>query len=127
MVSAHRWRLPVRALQGLGVNVLTRSCGQIGESWPGLLSGSQKHYDASGRYIGYSARGFVADMVHHDTHGKYIGETHTGLFRQKKHYNADGSCVGETWEDFLGETTLVGNSDQINLPDTEDFFNDDDR
>ena len=53
--------------------------------------------------------------------------THIGFFGQKKHYNADGSYAVETREDFLGKTTLVGDSDQINLPDTEDFFNDDDR
>ena len=90
----------------------------VGESWPGLLSGSQKHYDASGRYIGYSARGFVADMVHHDTHGKYIGETHIGFFGQKNHYSADRGYVGETWDDFTGDTTEL--SEVSGISDSQD-------
>ena len=96
---------------------------KIGESWPGLFEGSQKHYDANGRYIGYSARGFIADMVHHNTHGKYIGETHIGFFGQKNHYSADRGYVGETWDDFTGDTTeFVKASDLSSIQGYDDSF-----
>lgn len=78
---------------------------KVGESWPGLFDGSLSHYDADGRYIGYSDRGMIADLVHHDEHGGYIGEMHTGFFGQKKHYDADHGCIGKTWEGFTGDTT----------------------
>ncbi len=32
---------------------------KVGESWPGLFEGSQKHYDADGKYAGYSDRGIL--------------------------------------------------------------------
>ena len=96
---------------------------KIGESWPGLFEGSQKHYDANGRYIGYSARGFIADMVHHNTHGKYIGETHIGFFGQKNHYSTDRGYVGETWDDFTGDTTdFVEASNLSSIRDRDDSF-----
>ena len=91
---------------------------KVGESWPGLFKGSQNHYDADGKYVGYSDRGILAEQVHHDERGNYIGETHTGLFGQKKHYNASQGYVGETWDGFIGDTTdLMEVSD---LPDSQD-------
>jgi len=78
---------------------------KVGESWPRLLRGSLNHYDAEGRYIGYSDCGMIADLAHHDEYGNYIGETHTGLFGQKKHYSAERRYVGATWDGFIGDTT----------------------
>ena len=96
---------------------------KVGESWPGLLRSSQNHYDVEGKYIGYSDRGIIADLVHHDEHGNYIGETHTGLFGQKKHYSADRRYVGNTWDDFIGDTTdLMEVSDLPDSQDYDDFF-----
>ena len=96
----------IKSIKGLFGQTIHYEDGiKIGESWPGLLSGSQKHYDANGRYIGYSDRGLIADLVHHDEHGNYIGETHTGLWGQKNHYSADQGYVGETWNGFIGDTT----------------------
>ena len=75
----------IKSIKGLFGQTIHYEDGiKVGESWSGLLSGSQNHYDAEGRYIGYSDRGMIADLVHHDEHGNYIGETHTGLFGQKK-------------------------------------------
>jgi len=92
---------------------------KVGENWPGLLSESQNHYDAEGRYIGYSDRGMIADLVHHDEHGNYIGETHTGLFGQKVHYSADRRYIGDTWDSFISDTTdLMEASD---LPDSQGY------
>ena len=90
---------------------------KVGENWPGLLSESRNHYDAEGRYIGYSDRGMIADLVHHDEHGNYIGETHTGLFGQKMHYSDDQGYVGETWDDFIGDTTDL--SEECDLTDSQ--------
>ena len=80
---------------------------KVGESWPGLFSGTQKHYDASGRYVGYSDRGIIADLVHYDEHGNHVGSTCTGLFGQKKHYSANGGYVGATCDGFTGDTTDI--------------------
>ena len=44
---------------------------KIGESWPGLFEGSYEHYDANGKYVGYSDPGIVVDLIHHDEHGGY--------------------------------------------------------
>lgn len=96
----------IKSVKGIFGQIIHYKDGiKVGESWPGLLSGLQNHYDADGRYIGYSDRGMIADLVHHDEHGNYIGETHTGLWGQKNHYSVDQGYVGETWNSFLGETT----------------------
>ena len=80
---------------------------KVGESWPGLFDGSLSHYDADGRYIGYSDRGMIADMVHYDEHGNHVGSTCTGLFGQKKHYSANGGYVGATCDGITGDTTDI--------------------
>lgn len=108
----------IKSIKGLFGQIIHYKDGvKAGESWPGLFEGSQNHYDAEGRYVGYSGRGIIADLVHHDEHGNYIGETYTGIFGQKKHYRADRCYVGETWEDFNCDTTdLIEVSD---LPDNQ--------
>jgi len=96
----------IKSIMGLFGQIIHYEDGiKVGESWPGLFGGSLNHYDADGKYIGYSDRGIVADLVHHNEHSNYIGETHTGLFGQKKHYSADRRYVGETWGGFTGDTT----------------------
>ena len=96
---------------------------KIGESWPGLLNGSQNHYDAKGRCIGYSDRGMIADLVHHDERGNYIGEMHTGFFGQKMHYSAERRYVGNTWDGFIGDNTdLMEASDLSSSQGCDDFF-----
>lgn len=96
----------IKSIKGLLGQIIHYKDGlKIGESWPGLFGGSQNHYDAEGRYMGYSDRGTIADLVHYDEHGNYIGETHTGLWGQKNHYSADQGYVGETWNSFIGDTT----------------------
>ena len=96
----------IKSIEGLFGQIIHYEDGiKVGESWPGLFEDSQNHYDADGRYVGYSDRGMIADLVHHDAYGNYIGETHTGLFGQKKHYSADRRYIGETWEDFNCDTT----------------------
>lgn len=101
---------------------------KVGESWPGLLEGSQNHYDADGKYAGYSDRGFIADQVHHDANGRYIGETHTGFFGQKKHYSADRGYVGETWDGLFRDTTdlFVQDPDSGDSPSNDELFGGDD-
>ena len=103
----------IKSIKGLfGQIIHYEDSIKVGESWPGLFNGSLNHYDADGRYVGYSDRGMIADLVHHDEHGDYLGETRTGLFGQKKHYSADQGYVGETSDDFIGNTTdLVEVSD----------------
>ena len=93
---------------------------KIGESWPGLFSGSLNHYDADGRYVGYSDRGLIADLVHHDKHGSYVGETHTGLFGQRKHFSTDRDYIGETWNAIAGETTNLDIDDGFVDPSEEE-------
>lgn len=80
---------------------------KVGESWPGLFEGSQNHYDANGKYIGYSDRGIFADQVHYDERGNSIGETRTGFFGQKKPYSANHRHIGNTWNGFTGDTTDI--------------------
>lgn len=114
----------IKSIKGLfGQTIHYEEGIKVGESWPGLFSGTQKHYDASGRYIGYSDRGMIADLVHHDKNGNCIGETHTELFGQKKHYNADRRYVGDTWDGFIGDTTdLLEVSDYSDSQDCDDSF-----
>ena len=107
----------IKSIKGLFGQIIHYEDGiKVGESWPGLFEGSQSHYDADDRYIGYSDRGMIADLVHHDEHGNYIGETHTGLWGQKNHYSADQGYVGETWNSFIGDTvdlSVVSDSTDI--------------
>ena len=80
---------------------------KVGESWPGLFDGSYEHYDANGKYAGYSDPSFFADLVHHDEHGSCIGETYDGLLGGKTHYDVNG-YVGSSHPSFWGgdNTTL---------------------
>jgi len=114
----------IKSVKGLFGQIIHYKNGvKVGESWPGLLCGSQNHYDADGRYIGYSDCGIIADLVHHDEHGNYIGETRTGLFGQKKHYSIDRGYVGETWDGFIGDTTdLMEVSDLSSSQSCNDSF-----
>lgn len=110
----------IKSITGLFGQIIHYEDGvKVGESWPGLFEGSQNHYNAKGRYVGYSGRGIIADLVHHDEHGNYIGETHTGLFGQKVHYSADRRYIGDTWDSFISDTTdLMEASD---LPDSQGY------
>lgn len=115
----------IKSIKGLFGQIIHYADGiRIGESWPGLFEGSQKHYDADGKYIGYSDRGFIADQVHHDANGRYIGETYTGFFGQKKHYSADHGYVGETWDGLFGDTTdlFEQDMDSRDSPANDDLF-----
>jgi len=116
----------IKSIKGLFGQIIHYKDGiKVGESWPGLFEGSQNHYDADGKYIGYSDRGMIADLVHHNKHGNYIGETHIGLFGQKKHYSTDCRYVGETWEDFNYDTTdLIKVSDFSDSQSCDDSFDD---
>ena len=116
----------IKSIKGLFGQIIHYEDGiKVGESWPGLFEGSQNHYDADGRYIGYSDRGMIADLVHHNKHGNYIGETRIGLFGQKKHYSTDCRYVGETWEDFNYDTTdLIKVSDFSDSQSCDDSFDD---
>ena len=79
----------------------------IGESWPGLFSGSLDHYDADGNYAGYTQPGVFADGIHYDAQGNKTGETWGGLFGQENHYDSDGHFVGDSWDTLTGiETDL---------------------
>ena len=114
----------IKSIKGLFGQTIHYEDGiKVGESWPGLFSGIQKHYDANGRYVGYSYCGFIADMAHHNAHGKCIGETHIGFFGQKNHYSADRGYVGETWNDFIGDTTdFVKASNLSSIRGRDDSF-----
>ena len=118
----------IKSIKGLFGQLIHYEDGiKTGESWPGLFEGSYGHYDANGKYAGYSDPGIVADLIHHDEHGGYAGATYTGLLGEKKHYSADRGYVGETWEGLVGETTvLMDEPDSGNLPDMDDFFCGDD-
>lgn len=100
----------IKSIKGLfGQLIHYRDGKYVGESWPGLFTGSYEHFDADKGYAGYSDPGIVAGLVHHDEHGAYVGETHAGLFGQKHHYGVDG-YVGSSWDDMLSENTdLIGN------------------
>ena len=117
-------RRRIKSIKGLFGQIIHYKDGvRVSESWPGLFKGSQKHYDADGRYIGYSDRGLIADLVHRDENGDYIGETHTGLWGQRKHYSADQGYVGETWDGFIGDTTdLMEASDLTGNQGCDDSF-----
>ncbi len=66
----------------------------------------------------------ITDLVHHNEHGGYAGATYTGLLGEKKHYSSDGVYIGETWEGLVGKTTAL--SDNLDSPDTDNFFSGDD-
>ena len=117
-----------KSIKGLFGQIIHYEDGRYaGESWLGLFKESFEHYDATGKYAGYSDPGIIADLIHHDEYGGYTGETHTGLLGEKKHYSAERGYVGETWEGLTGETTaLIDDLDSGNSPDRDDFFSGDD-
>lgn len=115
----------IKSIKGLFGQIIHYEDGvKVGESWPGLFSGTQKNYDASGRYVGYSSPGMIADLVHYDEHGKHIGSTCTGLFGQKKHYSANGGYIGATCDGFTRDTTDIADDtsffDSQEIPDSFD-------
>ena len=119
----------IKSVKGLfGQTIHYENGVKVGESWPGLFEGSMNHYDASGKYAGYSDRGLIADQVHHDADGRYINETTRGLFGQKKHYSADHGYVGETWDGLFGDTTdlFAQDTDSEDSPANDDLFGGDD-
>ena len=118
----------IKSVKGLFGQLIHYEDGiNVGESWPGLFEGSYEHYDANGKYAGYSDPSIVADLIHHDEHGGYDGATYTGLLGEKKHYSAERGYVGATWKGLGDETsTLMDTPDSGNLPDMDDFFCGDD-
>lgn len=101
----------LKSTKGLfGQTIRYRNGIKIGESWPGILGNMQNHYDADGRYLGYSVPGVIADAIHYDEHGSRIGETYTGIFNERRHYDADCRFVGDTWDTFTGEETYLPES-----------------
>lgn len=98
----------IKSIKGLfGQTIHYKDGIKVGESWPGLLSNTQNHYDAGGRYIGHSVPGVIANAVHYDEHGSRIGATCTGIFNERRHYDADCRFVGDTWDAFTGEETYL--------------------
>ena len=118
----------IKSIKGLfGQTIHYKDGIKIGESWRGLFEGSLNHYDADGRFVGYSDRGIIKDLVHYDEHGSYIGETHTALFRQRKHFDAECRYTGETWEGQFGNTTDLEDEHTIaDILGTADSSNGDD-
>ena len=118
----------LKSVKGLFGQIIHYKDGiKVGESWPGLFKGSYDHYDANGKYAGYSDPGIVTDLIHHDKHGGYAGTTYTGLLGEKKHYGAERGYVGETWEGLISETTAL--MDDLNSDDSlnaDDFSGSDD-
>lgn len=113
----------IKSIKGLfGLIIHYKGGVKVGESWPGLFSGSLNHYDAKGKYVGYSAPGIVADLFHYDERGRYTGESHSGFFGDKKHFDADRSYIGETWSGFTGDTTDYMEKDNFaDDADRDDF------
>lgn len=104
----------IKSIKGLFGQIIHYKDGvKVGESWPGLFSGSLNHYDAKGKCIGHSDRGIVKDLIHYDEYGRYTGETHSGFFGDKKHIDADHSYIGETRNGFTGDTTEFMESDDF--------------
>lgn len=114
----------IKSIKGMfGQTIHYKDGIKVGESWPGVFEGSQKHYDADGKYIGYSDCGIFAEQVHHDECGNYVGETLRGFFGQKKHYSAERRYVGNTWDGFIGDNTdLMEASDLSSSQGCDDFF-----
>ena len=114
-----------KSIRGLfGQTIHYRDGVKVVESWPGLFEGSYEHYDADGKYAGYSDPGLVADLVHYNEHGGYTGATYTGLLGEKKHYSTERGYVGETREGLIGETTTL--TDDHDSLDIDSFFGGDD-
>ena len=115
----------IKSIKGFFGQIIHYEDGRYaGESWPGLFKGSFDHYDANGKYAGYSDPGIVADLIHHDMYGSYAGTTYTGLLGEKKHYSAERGYIGESWEGLVSETTVL--TDDHDSPDTDSFFGGDD-
>lgn len=101
----------IRTEKGLfGQDIHYKDGVRIGESWDGLVPGSKNHYDANGRFIGYSDRGFFADQVHHDASGTRVGETWSDSFGVSRHYD-DRGRKGTSYSDPLGTTSFFDRSD----------------
>lgn len=114
----------IKSVKGLFGQLIHYEDGRYtGESWPRLFKGSYDHYNAEGKYTGYSDPGMIADLVHRNEHGGYAGATYTGLLGEKRHYDADYGYVGESWGGLISETTaLMDDPDSGDLPDIDDFL-----
>ena len=64
-----------KSIKGLFGQIIHYEDGRYaGESWLGLFKESFEHYDATGKYAGYSDPGIIADLIHHDEYGGYTGK-----------------------------------------------------
>lgn len=116
-----------KSIKGLfGQTIHYKDGVKVGETWDGLLPGTQNHYGADGGFVGSSAPGFLADEVHYNQNGERIGESWTDAFGTTRHYNDDG-YAGVSFDGFTGKTSYI--DDDVNTPfdplsnDDHDFMN----
>lgn len=115
-----------KSIKGLFGQTIHYKDGQYaGESWDGLIPGSQNHYDANGQYVGYSDPGFFADHVHHKADGTRIGETWTDDFGVSRHYSETDGRIGTSYDGFVGRTSIIDDASDALLDSDSDIFSGD--
>lgn len=100
--------MKIRSIQGLFGQTIhyDENGNKVGESWPGLFTGSLEHYNDVGEHVGHSERGFIEDLVHYDSDNNCVGSSERGLFGSTHHYDSDG-YVGSTYESIFDSVTDV--------------------
>ena len=95
----------ITTIEGLfGEKIHYKDGKKIGESWPGVFSGSYNHYDQAGTKVGYSRPGLFADQVHYNNDHERQGYSNKGFFGLTNHFDKDG-YVGSSIDTVFGEET----------------------
>lgn len=111
----------IQSIRGLfGQTIYFKDCVKVGETWDDLMSGTKKHYDADGKYVGSSTSGFFADEVHYDQYGSRISESWTDDFGTTHHYTDQGR-VGTSYAGIIGTTSHITDDGDILFDQSEDI------
>ena len=95
----------IETVEGLfGEKIHYENGKKVGESWPGLFSGSYDHYDADGNKVGHSDPGLFSDLNHYDEQGNYRGYSQRGIFGGMDHYDEDDH-IGYTTDTLFGQAS----------------------
>lgn len=84
-------------------NYYDESGNRVGESWPGLVEGTESFYGVDGELKGSSCFGLASDQVYHDAENAYLGSSVRTLYGHA-FFDGDGEYVGNSSEIMSGES-----------------------
>ena len=83
-------------------NYYDESGTRVGESWPGMIEGSENFYGNDGNFLGSSALGIASDQVFRDEHGDRLGSSMYTVYG-RAFFDTDGELSGTSVETMTGE------------------------